>query len=320
MQCHDDHLEGNWLQSDFHQLAAFYSEARNSGLGIQDSPRDYQVQYLGETEEEKVQPKVPFAADALKEGLSRREQLAAWVTHPDNKAFARATVNRFWALLFGKPLVTPIDDIPLEGPYPPGLEILAEDFADHDFDVRRLITQIASSRVFRLASRADHEVTARHEAEWAVFPVTRLRPEQVAGAIIQSASLPTIDSDSHILARFARIEQIGSFVQRYGDTGEDEFAAHGGTIPQRLLMLNGELVKERTKDELANAATRVAQQVRDDQQAIAAAYLIVLSRRPTPRELSHFIDALASSDGSRQQQLEDLFWSLLNSAEFSWNH
>ena len=79
----------------------------------------------------------------------RREQLARWVTHPNNKPFARATVNRVWALMFGQPLVEPIDDIPLVGDaYPPGLQLLADDFVAHGYDLRRLIRLIAASEPF----------------------------------------------------------------------------------------------------------------------------------------------------------------------------
>ena len=85
-----------------------------------------------------------------------RQRLARWVTHPENRAFARATVNRVWALMFGRPLVEPVDEIPLknslENPYPPGLETLADDFIIHKFDLQRLIRVIAATRVFGLDS------------------------------------------------------------------------------------------------------------------------------------------------------------------------
>ncbi len=323
MQCHDDNLGGDWLQSDFHQLAAFFSEARSSGLGIQDAERNYEFTYLDQDEAELVEPNVPFAIDLKSDAENRRTQLANWVTHPENKAFARATVNRVWALMFSRPLVEPIDDIPLKGPWPPGLELLADDFVESHFDLRRLISQIASTRAFQLESRADFEVTESHEQSWAVFPVTRLRPEQVAGSIVQAASLSTIDSNSHILLQFAAANQVDEFVKRYGDTGEDEFDDRGGTIPQRLLMLNGQLVKERTKDDLiANAATRIAQQVGDNEQTIESAFLVALSRQPNEIELEHFKGLLEddSLKAGRNQRLEDVFWSLLNSSEFSWNH
>ena len=325
MQCHDDNLGGDWLQSDFHQLAAFYTEARSSGLGIQDdTDRTYDFQYLHAEDTEVVAPKLPFMEELeMPEGdLPRRAQLAAWITHPENGAFARATVNRVWAILFSRPLVEPIDDIPLEGPYPPGLELLAQDFAEHEFDLRRLISQIAMTRAFQNNSRADFEITPEHEENWATFPLTRLRPEQVAGSIVQSSALPTIDSNSHILRQFVYYTEVGDFVKRYGDSGEDEFDDRGGTIPQRLVMLNGELVKEHSKDGPMNAATRIAQQVRDDGKAIESVFLVTLSRLPTEKEKKHFAEQLADPElkTSRVHKLEDIYWSLLNSTEFSWNH
>ena len=321
MQCHDDNLGGDWKQSDFHELAAFFAEARTSGLGIQDTDRDYEFTYLDEEESETVSPQVPFADDLLVDAETRRDQLANWVTHRDNHAFARATVNRVWAIMFGRPLIEPIDDIPLEGPYPGGLQTLADDFAEHDYDLRRLITQIALTQVFQQNSRADFAVTDDHEKYWTVFPISRLRPEQVAGSIVQSASLPTIDSSSHVLRQFIANTEVSEFVKRYGDTGEDEFEDRGGTIPQRLVMLNGDLVKERTKDDVFfNAATRIAQQVRDDEKAIESAFLVALTRLPTDIERDHFVKQLTDSEGSRAEAMEDVFWSLLNSTEFCWNH
>ena len=322
VQCHDDNLGGDWQQSDFHQLAAFFSEARSSLLGIRDAPRDYKFQYLGSEEQETISPKVPFEQALFGSEGPRREQLARWVTHQDNRAFSRTIVNRAWALLFGKPLIDPIDSIPLEGPFPPGLESLAADFAAHGCDLRRLFRVIASTEVFQRSSRSDRVITQHHENCWSAFPLTRLRPEQVAGSVIQAATLSTIDSQSHIVVRFVRTIQLGDFVERYGDTGEDEFGSHGGTIPQRLLMLNGELVKERTKvDLLTNAATRIARLASDDERAVEAAYLVALTRRPTAAEAAHFCTQLKGQRGEqRSQKMEDVCWTLLNSAEFSWNH
>ena len=82
----------------------------------------------------------------------------------------------------------------------------------------------------------------------------------MAGGIIQSASLTTIDVHSNIFAKLGRFGAQNDFIKRYGDTGEDEFDERAGTIAQRLLMMNGNLVKDRTKkDMINNAATRIAQ-------------------------------------------------------------
>lgn len=326
VECHDDNLGGDWKQSDFHQLAAFFSGARRTLTGIRDREPNYRYQYLGEEKAKKVRARAPFNKQLLPSDGVARERLAGWVTSPENRPFARAMVNRMWALLAGRPLLEPIDNIPLEGPHPPALEALADDFIAHQFDLRRLIRVIVATEAYQRDSQADFAVTAEHERHWAVFPLVRLRPDQVAGALLQSASLKTIDADSHIIVKLARLAQQNDFVRRYGDTGEDEFNADGGTIPQRLLMLNGQLVKERTKDDLiANASTRIAQLAPGDEQAVEAAYLTILSRRPTLLEREHFVARLdgardKGSDKARTRQMEDLCWTLLNSAEFSWNH
>jgi hypothetical protein len=322
VECHDDNLGGPWLQRDFHALAAFYSEARSSLTGIRDQRREYSYQLLHRDREEIVQPAVPFASDLLPTQGTRRQQLSAWVTDPGNKAFARAAVNRMWALMFGRPMIEPIDSVPLKGSFPPGLETLADDFVRHGYDLRRMVRLIASTQVFQQDSRADFEITEQHEKHWAVFPLTRLRPEQMAGALLQASSLTTIDADSNILVRLARFGQERDFVQRYGDFGDDEFGQHGGTIPQRLLVMNGQIVKERTEENLvANAATKIAVLAPDDGSAVDVAYLTLLSRPPTAEEREHFAARLAGTrDHLRNRQMEDVCWTLLNSTEFAWNH
>lgn len=332
LQCHDDNLGNIELgtprnprggtQEDFHQLAAFFSEAHISLLGIGDAPDDYRYQFLHEEQERLVPPTPPFLRELTPANGSRREQLAAWITHPQNVAFARATVNRIWAWMCGRPLVEPVDDMPLNGPFPPALETLAADFIAHHFNLHRLIRVIAATNVYQRDSRAAFEVTPRHEQLWAVFPLSRLRPEQVAGALIQAASLPTINAQSHIIARLSRYGDEKEFVQRYGDAGEDELDDRGGTITQRLLMMNGDLVKGRTEpNPIMNAATKIAILSPDDETAIKTAYLAVLTRNPKPQELSHFAARLQGLRGDQRNEcLEDLYWVLTNSTEFCWNH
>jgi hypothetical protein len=319
-ECHD-HPFASWKQTDFQGLSAFFGQTHLGFTGIHNGPGEYEAAERKGGEKRAVAPRVPFAPELLPEEGDRRGRLARWVTDAKNPYFARAAVNRVWALMLGRPLVDPVDNLEADGVTPPpALQLLADDFAAHGFDLRRLIRVIAATEVYRLDSAADHEITEAEENAWAAFPMSRLRPEQVVGSLLQAASVTTIDSESHILVRLVRYGSQNDFVKRYGDSGEDEFDGKGGTIPQRLLLMNGKLVHDKTKEELFNAATRIAWMAPDDARAVEAAYLAVLTRRPTPEEAAHFEKLLAEPGAKRTERLEDLYWALLNSSEFSWDH
>jgi hypothetical protein len=230
--------------------------------------------------------------------------------------------------MFGRPLVEPIDDLAAAGDPPAVLVLLADDFVGHGYDFRRLLRTIASLEAFRLDSAvdsgSDEEASPSevHEELWASFPLTRLRPEQVAGSLFQAATLGTLGPESPWVIRFLTYTGRNDFVRRYGDAGEDELEPHEGrTIPQSLLLMNGELVKERTKDDFFTASSRIASLAPTDEKAVEVAYLTVLTRRPTPEEAEYFVSRLKGAAGQeRKERLTDLFWTLLNASEFSWNH
>jgi len=327
-QCHD-HPFQPWKQADFRGLAAFFGGIHADLRGIRDAENDYKPPDHETKEPVKVEPRVPFCPELLRdeqgspnqEKKNPREQLAAWVVDSRNPNFSRATVNRVWALLMGRPLAEPIDDLKAAGEIHPALGLLADDFAAHGYDLRRLIRTIAGTLVFQLDSSFGETPSETQEEAWAVFPMTRLRPEQVAGALFQCASLTTLGPQSHWFVRLITYTGRNDFVRRYGDTGEDEFDARGGTIPQRLLLMNGEIVREKIKDGFWSATTRIAELAHDDSKAVETAYLAVLTRRPTPEEESHFMARLAGTTGKeRKDRLTDLYWSLINTTEFSWNH
>src|SRR5262249_1783437 len=159
--------------------------------------------------------------------------------------FERAIANRVWALLFGRALHDPVDDLPdpTDDPHDV-LNLLGADFRQHGCDLRRLIQVIAASKPFRADSERvpnpsvetshgeELALIQRAEASWAFFPLIRLRPEQVIGSIRQSTSIQTADQDSHWMLRPLRLIQSGEFVRDYGDLGENELHDRGGTIPQ----------------------------------------------------------------------------------------
>lgn len=326
-QCHDHPFNDRWKQKDFEQLAAFFGETALWLTGVQDKGEGYYITSPDGNDRRKIEAAVPFDAAHLPEHGSLRHQLAHWITDQQQPYFARAQVNRVWGLMFGRPLVDPVDDLPLEGPFPPALETLTAEFVRSGYNLQRLVRIIASLEVFQLESAApaekpDFELTEQHEKRWAVFPLIRLRPEQVVGGLLQAASLETIGYDSHIIVRLARSTGERDFVKQYGDVGENELADTTGTIPQRLVLLNGDLVEDKTRENLVmNAATRIAALAPTNASAVETAYLAVLTRRPTHIEAKHFAQRLdGKKNNARTSAMADLYWVLLNSSEFAWNH
>ena len=322
-QCHD-HPFQPWKRADFRGIAAYFGQVEHALTGITDKGGEYRVDDRKDGQPVVIEPRVPFLAELDPKAGTRRERLARWVTDPRNPNFSRAITNRIWALLFGRPLVEPIDDLPVRVDLPAPLAILADDFAAHGFDLRRLVRAVAGTEAFGLDSATPDESgpTPILEDAWAAFPLTRLRPEQVAGALLQAASAETIDGDSHILVRLATYGGVNDFVARHGDPGEEEFRQEGTTtITQRLLMMNGDLIHGKVKPDLGNASARIAMLAPDDAKAVEAAYLATLTRRPTPEEAGHFRSRLENTRGDeRKRRMTDLIWALLNSTEFSWDH
>ena len=331
LQCHNDFL-GNvnlgdvekpreGLQTDFHQLAAFFTSAKTSGLqGVQDGQPDYQYKYLDAEDEVAVEPAVPYSPELLPAEGQPRKRLAEWITHPKNRQAARAAVSHVWALMFGRSAAEAVDDLPLDEITTPILEALTDDFIDNGFNLRRLVRLITASAAFRVDSRADFEVTPKHEHYAAVFPLVRLRPEQMAGAIIQSARIKAIDRESSLLVQLQKFGGTNDFIRRYGDAGEDEFNSESVTITQRLVMLNGKLLKESVSyNPVLNASSHVDMFAKENALAVDVVYLCVLNRYPNNEEREHFVDRIANAK-KRSAAIEDLFWVLLNSTELAWNH
>ncbi|MCA9066011.1 MAG: DUF1553 domain-containing protein, partial [Planctomycetaceae bacterium] len=339
-QCHDHPFDPRWKQPDFEGLAAFFGQVNVNIGGVTDvemrdrEPVEYYVVDPGhEGEGRLIAPQVPFHADWLPTSGSRRSRLAAWVVHPDNRRFERAIANRIWGLMFGSPLHDPVDDLPHpdDSTEPDALDLLGKSFRNHDAKLSSLIRVIAASDVFRLSSEEDGLETEEQyllsREQWAIFPLVRLRPEQIVGSLNQVGSVRTIDQDSHLFVRIGRVTSENDFLREYGDLGDEELLQQVGTIPQALLRMNGKFTREAIRTELLTSATQLINYSPTDQALIENIYLTCLTRYPSTPEKEERLQELNSlhtdpedQARSRREFVTDLYWTLLNSTEFSWNH
>lgn len=338
-QCHN-HPFDSWKQSDFEGLAAFFGQVRVTPGGVIDrpiedkQPVEYVVKDPGAEEGRVVAPTVPFHSEWMPVNGSRRQRLAAWVTHPENRRFERAIANRIWGLMFGRPWHDPVDDIghPDDSDNSQDLlDVLGKEFRNHNGSLHFLIRLIAQSDAFRLKSQISGNADQQNQMamHWAVFPLVRLRPEQMIGSMFQAGNVKTIDQNSNLFVRFTRFNNENDFLKEYGDAADDELLQQSGTIPQALLRMNGKFTRSLTETGPFSAAGQILRFSSEDEAVVRNCFLACLSRLPTPAEQSHFVDQLTGISGEEgddtvnhrtpAEVVRDLYWVLFNSPGFSWN-
>lgn len=272
-----------------------------------------------------VAPQVPFNPELVPNVKSRRKALAAWLTSPKNPFFAKALVNRFWSWLLGAGLVEPVDELDTTEPSDPRLlELLAERFVASGFDLKGLVRAIVTTKAYRLDSAPREGVSEDYDYRDAAeaFALRNLKPlrgDQLGASILQAGSLQPYDQRRAPLLRFANFTQRNEFAQRHGDDLSQE-EAQDETLLQRLHLLNGKFLREVTKDDdIFAPVTRLALLAPSDEAAVEAAFLITLTRRPTPAEAAPYVQRLGELSGDERSKLmADLLWTLLNSTEFAW--
>ena len=81
--------------------------------------------------------------------------LAENLPRADNAPFARNAANRLWWLLLGRGLVHPLDLHHTANPpsHPELLDLLAKELVAHQFDIKRLLREIALSDTYQATSR-----------------------------------------------------------------------------------------------------------------------------------------------------------------------
>ena len=333
-QCHD-HKTEEWLQEDFYGLAAFFANTRREDIYEKDEQgEDRFVGYLlkdvpdgsvsiPETDEE-IPPR--FLDGNLYQGPSREQRLALskWITDKDNPYFSHAIVNRIWAHFMGKGFVEPLDGFGEENvpSHPELLDWLAGDFVIHGYDLQYLMRTILNSQTYQRTSETNKN-NADDETYYSHAYVKPLSAEQFFYSMLQATGFERLQK----WRDRGRLEEMKSrYLERFifllANGEREEIEAFNGTIPQALMMINGSLVNNSGDHKLRGSFINdILKRWRTPADRVDQIYLTVLSRPPTIGEKSYFQRYLTSSlYRNKNLVYEDLYWALLNSAEFALNH
>ena len=328
-KCHDHPFE-RWTQDQYYETAAFFAQVglkrdpKNAagnigGTAVEGAKPLWEVVFdktEGEMNHDRTgevtPPTAPYDREiALSEEKPRRENLAKWITSPENDYFARSYVNRVWGYLMGVGLIEPLDDIRAGNPptNPELLDHLTEEFITSGFDVQQLMKSICQSRTYQLSVATNewnqddnlnysHALPKRLPAEVlydAVYTVTGAKmqipgvPEGTRAAAIPDTGIKLKDGFLANLGRPAR--ESACECERSSDL----------QLGPVMALMNGPTVSSAISQQ-GNAIDQLVSSVQDDRQLIDSIFLRVLNRPATDRE----IDATLEIQKSLEKQHESL--------------
>ncbi len=299
-QCHD-HPFAAWTRDQFWSQAAFFTALRrpeeaSRGLTIPGTSRRAPARFLDGKE--------PPGGRG-----DPRTQLADWVTTPGNPFFARAAVNRLWDHFFGVGLVHPVDDLIEENrpSHPELLDELARAFTAGRSDLKLITRAIVLSETYQRSSVWTGPGEPPDPRLFSRMNVKALTPEQAVDSLLvatgyRGADLPRLRAQ--LLSRLSR--------------GEQRLEGQA-SIPQVLALMNGGLLDAALRPDGDNALAAIAASpFLDTAGKVEALFLAALARPPRPEERARLVKYVTASRSERA--LGDVFWALLNSAEFLHNH
>jgi hypothetical protein len=88
-------------------------------------------------------------------------------------------------------------------------------------------------------------------------------------------------------------------------------------LSQALHLLNGDTLA--SKIQQGGVVKALLDSGKKPDQVIESLYIRSLSRKPTPDEMQK-LTAVVAQAANPQEGLEDVFWAMLNSREFVFNH
>lgn len=356
-RCHDHPFE-SWKQVDFYGMAAFIARLEVVTVGKEKNDTKYaigekssgDILFTGPAKDQApgkkgdpIQPRF-LLGDHLKEPplpkefkevakftpnkeppppfFSRKDMLADWVTSLENPFFAKATANRLWALLFGRGLVHPVDNMsPANAPsHPALLDALTKHLVAHKFDVKDFLRELANSKAYQLSSVGGDG--NQFPAWYAAARVRPLSAEELAQAWRTATGFEVVEQTGKVKntkpGRFRPFES-GYMIRFFGtpNSGTGDFQ---GGLHEHLYLNNGPMqtVLVSGKGSLLDG---VVDAKKSPAERVERLYLSLLNRRPTEEEVARFSKFVEGAEKNKEEDAwREAAWALMTSSEFRFNH
>lgn len=335
-ECHN-HPFDRWTMDDYYGWVSFFTGIQRK-LGVE--PREFYIYNnlsaapAKHLIDERPMPAMVLGGEApVPKGADPRKALAAWLTSPKNELFTRNLANRIWAHFMGRGLVEPLDDMRISNPptNKPLLDELAARLASNGFNLRALVRDICTSRIYQLTARPN-STNKTDDRQFSRSQLRRMRADVLLDAIVKATS------GERSFGYFAKgIKAIQFYPRTPGDTVRpfvgDTFLETFGrspratvcacdtkmepTLSQTLHFIAGDTLSGQIA--AGNVVPKLIAANTPPEAIIEDLYIRALSRKPSAEELKGLLELVGSNTRDRKAY-EDIFWSLLNSTEFIFNH
>ena len=258
-------------------------------------------------------------------GKDRRQVLAKWLASPENPYFATNLSNIVWSHFFGQGIIHEVDDVRVSNP-PSNAELLdslGKHFTDYKYDFKKLVRDICTSRTYQLSTVANpsNESDTRNFARQSV---RRIRAETLLDCITQVTETKNKFPGLPLGARAVQIADgnvTNYFLTTFGRASRETVCSCEvrlePTLSQSLHLLNGDTTTQRIQQ--GNLIGRRIAEKKSPEEIIDELYVRALTRKPSPKERENLLKAIAA-DPDKARSLVDVYWAILNTREFMFNH
>jgi hypothetical protein len=205
------------------------------------------------------------------------------------------------------------------------LDELSAEFKNRGYDLKALMRWIVLSEPYSLSSKA----TARNKRDdpslgekpaFSRFYLRQIRAEELYESLL-TATEADQTATSYEEREKTKADWLSQFATAFGTDDNEETTTFDGTIPQTLMMMNGDLMEKATSTTQGSFLYRVATDNKMNNAAkIRRLYEAALARQPSSREIALANELLQLRGGDAAAALQDIWWAVLNSNEFILNH
>ena len=328
-QCHN-HPFDRWTMDDYFSFAAFFSQI---GRKNAQDPREVIVYNRGSGDMKhpvggKIMEPVFLGAakPEIKRGQDRRAVLAEWMASPENPFFSRNLSNIVWSHFFGIGIIDPVDDVRISNPAsnPQLLDALANRFTEYNYDFKKLVRDICTSRTYQLSTKVN-ETNEGDTKNFSHSLARRMRAEVLLDAISQVTDTKNKFRGLPLGARAVQIADgnvSNYFLRTFGRAERKTVCScevkMEPNLGQALHLINGDATGNRIRS--GKVVQTMLDTGKSSEEIIDSLYIRTFGRKPTETEKTQLIAKINVDPKQSREDLEDLFWALLNAKEFMFNH